>query len=165
MILGITGHQSLESFDLDWIKLTIGNFIAENNVINGVSSLAIGADQLFCRELIKKKISYDVIIPCNNYISTFKTLEDSRSFIDLINMSKSTYTLDFDKPSESAFYAAGIEIVNKTTAMLAIWDGNPAKGLGGTGDIVEFALKQNKHVFHINPINKKSNYLKQSYGN
>lgn len=57
MILGITGHQSLESFDLDWIKLIIGNFLTENNVIKGVSSLAIGADQLFCRELIKKKLA------------------------------------------------------------------------------------------------------------
>lgn len=162
MILGITGHQSLEGFDLDWIKLIIGNFLTENNVIKGVSSLAIGADQLFCRELIKRNINYDVVIPCNNYISTFKTLDDSRSFLDLLNMSKDTYTLDFDKPSESAFYSAGIEIVNKTTVMLAIWDGKPAKGLGGTGDIVEFALKQKKSVFHINPVNKRSNCLKQS---
>jgi hypothetical protein len=160
MILGITGHQSLAGFDLDWIKLTIGNFLTENNVIKGLSSLAIGTDQLFCRELIKKNITYDVIIPCNNYISTFKTQEDSRSFLDLSNMSKSTYTLDFDKPSESAFYSAGIEIVNKATTLLAIWDGKPAKGLGGTGDIVEFALEQKKHVFHINPINKESKYLK-----
>lgn len=160
MIVGVTGHQSLEGFDIDWIKLTIHSFLTENNVIKGLSSLAIGADQLFCRELIKEKIIYDVIIPCNNYISTFKTIEDSRSFLDLSIKSNSTYTLDFDKPSEIAFYSAGIEIVNKMTVLLAIWDGKLAKGLGGTGDIVEFALKQNKQVFHIDPVNKKSNYLK-----
>lgn len=159
MILGITGHQSLEGFDLGWIKLTLGNFLTENNVIKGLSSLAIGADQVFCRELIKRNINYDVIIPCNNYISTFKTLKDSKSFIDLLNMSKGTYTLDFDKPSEAAFYSAGIEIVNKATVIIAIWDGKPAKGLGGTGDIVKIALQHKKSVYHINPVNEQSKYL------
>jgi len=159
MILGVTGHQDLESFNLDWITLAINNFLKENDVVKGLSSLAIGADQLFCRQLIKKSISYDVIIPCNNYISTFKTVEDSRSFLDLSNMSKNTYTLNFNEPSETAFYSAGIEIVNKASEIIAIWDGRPAKGLGGTGDIVKIALQQKKSVYHINPVNEQSKYL------
>ncbi|SHF33508.1 hypothetical protein [Chryseobacterium takakiae] len=159
MILGITGHQDLKSFNLDWIKFTVNNFLKENDIIKGLSSLAIGSDQLFCRQLIKKNIPYDVIIPCDNYISTFKTLKDSESFLGLLNMSKGIYTLNFDKPSESAFYSAGIEIVNKASVIIAIWDGKPAKGLGGTGDIVKIALQQKKSVYHINPVNEQSKYL------
>jgi len=159
MILGITGHQNLESFDLNWIKLTINNFLSKNNVIKGVSSLAIGADQIFCRELIKMNIKYDVIIPCSNYISTFKTVDDSEAFVGLLNIAENTYTLNFDNPSEIAFYSAGLNIVDKSTAIIAIWDGKHAKGLGGTGDIVKIALQQKKTIYHINPINKEYKYL------
>jgi hypothetical protein len=36
--------------------------------------------------------------------------------------------------------------------MVFVWNGKPAKGHGGTADIVDYALKCNKRIFHINPI-------------
>lgn len=159
MILGITGHQDLEPFDEDWIVLKVNNFISRNNVHKGISSLAIGADQLFAGELKKKKIHYDVIIPCSNYASTFKTEKDLDVFLTLLESSENSTTLHFQEPSEDAFYTAGIEIIKQSSSIMAIWDGKKAKGLGGTGDIVKVALEQHKPVYHINPVTQECKYL------
>lgn len=159
MILGITGHQKLENFDKNWIKDEIKSFLSENSVDKGITCLAIGADQLFCEELINNKIEYDTILPCENYISTFKKKQDILNFISLLNLAKNTLTLDFKEPSEEAFYAAGLKMLEYSTTVIAIWDGKPSKGLGGTGDIVNIALSQSKNIYHINPVNKSSKYL------
>lgn len=159
MIIGITGHQKLEEFDKNWIIKEIRSFILKNSVDKGISCLAIGADQLFCEELINNKIEYDAIIPCENYLSTFKKKEDILKFTSLLDLSKNVLTLNFEKPSEKAFYAASQKMLEYSTTIIAVWDGKPAKGLGGTGDIVETALSCNKKVYHINPVEKNSKYL------
>lgn len=159
MILGITGHQKLENFDKNWIIKEIRSFVLKHSIDKGISCLAIGADQLFCEELINNKIDYDAIIPCENYLSTFKKKEDILKFTSLLDLSKNVLTLNFEEPSEEAFYAAGKKILEYSTTIIAIWDGKPAKGLGGTGDIVKAALSCDKKVYHINPIDKNSKYL------
>lgn len=159
MILGITGHQDLESFNLKWILNEIIKFISNNNIEKGISSLAIGADQIFANELKKEKIKFEVIIPCANYASTFKSKKDLDMFKSLLESAENITILNFEEPSELAFYKAGIEIVNLSSNIMAIWDGKKAKGMGGTGDIVEVALAKQKQVYHINPITMKCKNL------
>jgi hypothetical protein len=47
--------------------------------------------------------------------------------------------LPYPTPTEAAYFAAGKLIVNRCDLLLAVWDGQPAGGLGGTGDIVGYA--------------------------
>jgi hypothetical protein len=159
MTLGITGHQDLQSFNVNWILQELNNFISKNNIHKGISSLAIGADQLFASELKRKKIHYDVIIPCASYASTFKTKKDLELFLSLLNSAENSTILNFQEPSEIAFYTAGTEIIKQSSTIMAIWDGKKAKGLGGTGDIVKEALENNIPVYHINPKTLKCKYL------
>ncbi|WP_293957371.1 MULTISPECIES: hypothetical protein [unclassified Sphingobacterium] len=159
MILGITGHQKLEVYDKKWIISEIKRFLIKNDVEKGISCLAAGADQIFCDELINYNIKFDVVIPCHDYKLTFSDNKDLEHYNSLINFSNKIFKLEFDKPSETAFYEAGIEIVRQSDSIIAIWDGEQAKGLGGSGDIVKLALNGNKNVYHINPVNKKVIYL------
>ena len=46
--------------------------------------------------------------------------------------------------------------------LIAIWNGDDSKGLGGTGDIVQYAKFKNKKIIHLNPINQTKNYF--NYG-
>lgn len=159
MILGITGHQNLEEFNIEWITNELREFILKNEIEKGISSLAIGADQLFVKELKQSHIIYDVIIPCENYELTFKTEDDLKNYLSLKSSSGNTVILDYKEPSEQAFYSAGVEMVRQSTYIVAIWNGYEAKGLGGTADIVKRALQQKKEVYHINPVLKQSFYL------
>lgn len=159
MTVGITGHQDLSNYDINWIRYSIRRFLSDNEVGIGYSSLAIGADQLFVRTLIDFKINYGVIIPCRQYSKTFKSEFDRKEYSFLLEKAYKALTLDYDEPSEDAFYQAGIKIIELSDTLLAVWDGKPARGLGGTGDIVRHAKDAYKKVFHINPINQTAHLL------
>jgi hypothetical protein len=47
--------------------------------------------------------------------------------------------LPFRSPSAEAYWAAGQRIVGLADVLLAVWDGTPSRGVGGTADVVAFA--------------------------
>lgn len=148
MKVGITGHQDISRYNLNWIIIEIEGFLKSNTIEKGYSSLAIGSDQLFVKTLLKLKIDFDAIIPCSNYELTFKNQEDLLQYNTFLNAASNIQTLNYSEPSEQAFYDAGKRIIDLSDTILAVWDGEKAKGLGGTGDIVEKAV-QNKKKFFI----------------
>lgn len=50
------------------------------------------------------------------------------------------------------YYDAGIMLVEGSDALLAVWDGAPARGVGGTGDSCAFAHATAKPVFVLSPL-------------
>jgi hypothetical protein len=159
MIVGITGHQNLSGYEQVWIKHSLLTFISTYRLTKGYSSLAIGADQLFVKCLLENKIKYDVILPCDNYEKTFENGRDLTDFYFLLNSANEIIKLDFKEPSELAFYQAGILVVELSDTIIAVWDGLPAKGLGGTGDIVKISKERGKRVFHINPVRQTKQFI------
>lgn len=160
MKVGITGHQDLgSSEDVNWLSETLRTTIKQNNVKIGLTSLAIGADQLFAQIIQDFDIPYVAIIPCSRYEKTFKSKSNLDKYLALLQNASSIITLPFDSPSEMAFYEAGKQIVDTSDLLFAIWNGEAAKGLGGTGDIVKYAISTNRKVLHINPIRKNVTLL------
>jgi hypothetical protein len=49
------------------------------------------------------------------------------------------------------YYDAGVMLVEGCDALLAVWDGQPARGVGGTGDSCDFARATGKPVFVLRP--------------
>jgi hypothetical protein len=156
MKTGITGHQDLpKGLKLDWLDEKLSDAIRQLKIVTcAYSSLAIGADTLFAKVIIKMQIDLIAVIPCLHYEDTFKNT-DIKVYFDLISKCKSIDKLNFSAPSEVAFFTAGKHVVDSSDVLFAIWDGNKAKGLGGTGDIVEYALLHNKKVIHLNPLSKR----------
>lgn len=159
MIAGITGHQNLPAENISWIRQQLNSYIDENNITLGISSLAIGADQLFVEILLQKKIPYTFVLPCNNYEKTFQSTADLQTFNALKLTSKNIIHLPFKEPAEEAFYAAGKRVVELSDLVIAVWNGEKAKGPGGTGDIVKYALEYKKNILHIHPVTMQINVL------
>jgi hypothetical protein len=152
MKIGVTGHQTLGTAEtVAWIIQALETAINEHKPDTGITSLAIGADQLYTELLRKRHIKYITVIPCKKYEETFKTQNDLAKYQDLLQTASSIEVLPFDSPSEEAFFAAGKQMAKLSDIVIAIWDGLPAKGFGGTGDIVKYALSIGKSVLHINP--------------
>jgi hypothetical protein len=157
--IGITGHQRL-SEPLAWawvesaIRQELENRKPSTTQLIGVSSLAIGADQLFARCVLETGGSLIAVIPFPDYIRTFETQENKECYESLKKCASEVIILPHDSDDQSAYLAAGKLVVETSDLLFAIWDGQPAKGKGGTGDAVEFALKNNKSVVHINPDSK-----------
>lgn len=151
-IIGVTGHQAIPEAALSYIIDGVRSFIREvEPPLRAVTSLAAGADQTVALEVIHAGGSVDVIVPCRNYESTFNTVRARQLFRSLMSRAESVTTLDFSRPSEAAFLEAGKRIVEGSDVLLAVWDGLPARGLGGTADVVAYADKHGKKVRVIWP--------------
>lgn len=161
MTIGVTGHQLLGDNDVvNWLTEELSKEIALLHPTRAYSCLAIGADQIFAKLIVERKIPLISIIPSQNYHLTFDEIHKTL-YRNLRQQSSEIITLQYKEPSEEAYMEAGKTIVGYSDTVFAIWDGLPAKGLGGTGDIVGYAMKQKRKIIHLNPVTKiikKYNY-------
>lgn len=154
MKVGITGHQDIGSKNaVDWAKREIDKLIHEYGVTLGLTSLARGADQLYAQVLQNHRIPYVAIVPGKDYEATFSN-EWRDSYRHYLQHAEKITVLNHDKADEQAFFDAGKHVVDSSDLMIAVWNGKPAKGLGGTADAVNYALSHNKQVLHLNPVNR-----------
>lgn len=153
MIVGVTGHQTLGTKgNVAGICDLMTRIILNIHTSYGYTCLAIGADQLFARLLYENNIPYSVIIPCRGYHKFYKAKKDKKQFEYLLEKSALTIKLSFPKPTEESFYQAGKIVVDNSDLLLSIWNELPAKGLGGTADIVKYAKLTGKEIININPV-------------
>jgi hypothetical protein len=150
--VGITGHQGLSPSCQRLVRRTIAAELeALDPPITGYSSLAAGADQLFAEVLLELGGQLVAVIPSENYESSFTDSNAVLRFKTLLSRATTMTRLCYSEPSEQAYWAAGQEIVKNSDVVLAVWDGKPAGGLGGTADVVEHARTLGRPVKVIWP--------------
>ena len=157
MRIGITGHQRLESdHSWEWVRHELRTVFACNSSADfeAFSSLAIGADQEFANIAVEVGVPLHAVIPCADYESTFAIRDSLIRYQYLLSKAARVDLLDYPCPSEEAFMAAGKAVADQVDRLIAVWDGKPAAGTGGTGDAVAYALNRGLPVVHINPVTK-----------
>lgn len=151
-MVGITGHQNLPKIAIDFTKQEITDVLHRfNGAFVGISSLAVGADQLFAEAVLQANGSIHAVIPCHGYEVTFTDHEALQSFRHLLKNADFVETLEHDHPSEDAFLNAGYRVVELSDILIAVWDGLEAKGKGGTADVVRHAQECKKEILIIWP--------------
>lgn len=160
--IGITGHQSLDKhLAKGWLKKQLYAEISViPNIICAYSSLAVGADQLFAEVVLQNNIDLIAIVPCDDYIQTFKYAQQ-KTYRTILELCSTVEVLAYQRPSEQAFLRAGQVVADRSDILFAIWDGKPAKGPGGTAEIVEYALGKGKRIVHFDINAQKVNILSQ----
>jgi len=170
--IGVTGHRVLEneqkvieSVDkilgkLDEIFNRILKSTPHTFVI--ISPIAEGADRLVARSVMKWKVSgemdmptLEVVLPLpeEDYLNDFKTSESKDDFKALLAEAKSVITLEKADSRKAAYEQVGRYVVDNCDVLIAIWDGKPAAGKGGTAEIVGYARKIGRSFFWINSEN------------
>ena len=150
--LGITGHQNLPKAAVEFVLAGVQAEISRaDKPIQGWTCLAAGADQLFAQEIIAAKGELNVVVPSARYLTTFLTEVQRRDYERLMLAASSILELDFPAPSEAAFLEGGRAIVARCELLIAVWDGEPAGGVGGTADIVSHAREMDVPVHVIWP--------------
>jgi hypothetical protein len=151
MHIGITGHQRLRDDRLwSWVARAIRHQISRvEPPLVGVTSLAIGADQLFARLILEVGGTIYAVLPFPDVERSFSP-EEVPSYRDLVQ-NATTEILRTPGTDEDAYLAAGHRVVELSEALLAVWDGKPAKGRGGTADVVAYAVSRGVPMVHINP--------------
>lgn len=151
MRLGVTGHQLLPAGSEEFIRARLEGAMDGLDQLIGISSLAAGSDQLFADVVLNRGASLHVVVPCLDYESTFVSRGDLARYHTALRAATRVDVLNFSQPSEEAFFAAGKRVVDIADAMIAIWDGKPPRGFGGTADVVHYARSKAKPVQVIWP--------------
>lgn len=140
-IVGFAGHRHLA--DPAAAKQAILASLREfrekvDGVLTGRSSAAAGADLLFleaCREL---GVAYSVVLPFteDRFSEDFENPEEWAKAKELIDRASNVEIAPGNEPAPEAYHLAAREIMDVSDAMLFLWDGQPARGIGGTGETV-----------------------------
>lgn len=143
---GVTGHQRASEETWDWVRGIVTALLREaKDVPVCVTSLAAGADQMMAELVLAAGGRITAVIPSADYESTFNDPKDLQRYRRLVGVA-TVRTLPFAAPSEEAFFAAGRTVVDECDLLVAIWDGQPARGHGGTADVVAYATEQGRPV-------------------
>jgi hypothetical protein len=150
-VLGVSGHQMLPEIVRAYAEPTIiALLVCQPKPVIGLSSLAEGADQLFAEAVLRSGGTLHVVVPAQGYEDTFRGTA-RQTYHRLLAAADTMTTLEYDKPCEQAYDAAGRFIVEHCDLLIALWDGQPARGLGGTADAVAHARRLGREVVIIWP--------------
>ncbi|TCC36330.1 hypothetical protein [Kribbella speibonae] len=145
-IVGVSGHQRLPAIAVALAERELRLLFADlDGPLIGLSSLAIGADQLFAQLILDTGGELHAVIPAVGFEKTFDDNARS-SYFALLSKATQVTTLDYPMPSEEAYDAAGRFVVDHCDLLFAVWDGKPARGPGGTADAVGYARELHRRV-------------------
>jgi hypothetical protein len=137
MRIAITGHRGLPAQTEHLVDQAIRKQLAAYPArgLVGESNLADGADQLFARAVLDAGGQLDVIVPAARYRDGLP--ESARGEYDaLIARASCVHRLDRIESTEDAHMEASRAMLDQAEHLFAVWDGKPARGYGGTADVV-----------------------------
>ena len=138
--IGGTGHRGLPPETARLVARALDETIAEyaGPDLVGITSLADGADQLFARAVLAHGGTLHVIVPAREYRAGLPPTVHLE-YDSLLSQAQSVERLPFEQSTEDAHMAAGQALVSQADVIVAVWDGQPARGFGGTADVVKHA--------------------------
>lgn len=149
--IGITGHRGLSPPTARLVKDALREALAHHGAnITGVTALADGADQLFARAVIDQGGLIEVIVPAAHYRDGLP-LESHAEYDDLLSQAVKVHRLDFIESTSESHMAASELMISMVSELFAVWDHQPARGSGGTADVVAHAHDRGRPVRIIWP--------------
>ena len=146
MRFGVTGHRILPPSIVDRAVRHWGRVLPAGALLHGVSNLSDGADQLFATHVLAAGGTLEVVLACEGYASTLIEDDSRKRFEHLRRAAAKVTTMPYPEPSDQAFLAAGQALVDRCDHLFAVWDGQPARGVGGTADVVTYARTRGRPV-------------------
>jgi hypothetical protein len=152
--VGVTGHQRLDDPEAwPWVGNAMGEQLAGMvPPLIAVTSLAVGADQLLARLVLERGGRIYAVLPFADIERSF-SLGDRPAYRELAKKAI-VEVLDTPGTDQDAYLAAGQRVVELSDIVLAVWNGKPAKGKGGTADVVAHAMRRSVPLIHINPLSR-----------
>ncbi|MCX6053897.1 MAG: hypothetical protein NTZ74_03090 [Chloroflexi bacterium] len=159
--IGITGHRHLAEPEkiMAGVECAISQIILAfpNSSFRVLSSLAEGTDQILAKRLLL--IPYSTLwvpLPLSQeeYLLDFKTSQSRAEFTDLLGKAEQVICMPEMNKREYAYLAAGNYVIDHCDLLMAVWDGAPAQGIGGTAEIVALARKRVLPIAYIHSGNR-----------
>jgi SMODS and SLOG-associating 2TM effector domain 1 len=152
-VVGFTGHRHLDDpagaarairGALESLRTEVpGEWIA-------LSSIARGGDQLFVQQARSMGLSWHAILPLSHaeFAADFTPAEWTEAEKTLATADH-LKVINQNGDRKDSYLDCGIETVIGSDVLIAFWDGDSARGKGGTADVVEYAKSTGKPVIII----------------
>jgi hypothetical protein len=137
MRIAITGHRGLPAATERLVDRAIREQLAAypGSDLVGITNLADGADQLFAQAVLDAGGQLEIIVPAARYRDGLP--ESAHAAYDALLVKASRVErLDRVESTEDAHMAASQAMLDRADQLFAVWDGKPARGYGGTADVV-----------------------------
>ena len=121
-----------------------------------ISALAEGADQLAVSAATAVGLGWDAVLPfpVEDYERDFSPGAARDAFYGLLGLAGSVLVLDgqgVGAERDRAYDAAGKALLDNCDVLIAVWDGLPGRGRGGTHDVVEEAVRRAIPIITLAP--------------
>lgn len=163
LVVGVTGHRPhrLDAIELarllshardvlrDLAQAAAGQGTAD---VILVSALAEGADRHLARLALARGYGLHAVLPFarEEYATDFDTSESVTEFERLLDDAQRVVELPGDRRrSGEAYEAAGHAILDVADLLVAVWDGAPGRGRGGTAEVVAEAWRRRMPIVHL----------------
>lgn len=153
--VGLSGHRHLSNPDavsrsLKEILLTMRGKVVGSLV--GVSSIAIGADTLFARVALELGMPWRALLPspASEFSGDFAE-QDWRIAQELLERAVEVEVRASPSIKNEAYLECGLDTVDQADVLIAVWDEKPARGVGGTAEIVAYARSLQRPLIILNP--------------
>ena len=119
-----------------------------------LTPLAEGADRLVARGFSPGQgRQLEAVLPMNerDYAADFETADRERNSRTLLLRARSLWRLPASTSRSEAYAQAGRYVVDHCDILIALWDGKPEEGPGGTAEIVRYAREKRRALAWIDP--------------
>ncbi len=164
--IGITGHRPNrlpergraavegEIGRLLTLMVTLGHARSPRVAWRVVSGLAEGADRIAAEAALARGIALYAILPfeAREYEKDFQSPQSKTRFRELLAKAKQVEALPGDRAQpDVAYEAAGLAMLRAADVLVAVWDGGPSGGRGGTTEMVKAAVARSVPVLWVDP--------------
>jgi hypothetical protein len=137
--IAVSGHRTLTEPTILGVTMAIQAALHEiGTAVWGLSCLAAGADQIFARAVLEAGGQVEAIVPAARYRDGMRPGERA-GYEALLPRAAAVHQMPFAGPTGHAHMAAAVFMVGRADELWAVWDGEPARGYGGTADVVACA--------------------------
>lgn len=153
--VGVTGHRWQEEpaglrARLERVMALLG----QGRAVRLVSALAEGADRLVAELALAQGAELVALLPFprDSYESDFASRWSRQRFRELLDRATEVVEMSPAPAERSAGYAAaGRAVLDRSDVLVAVWDGRPARGVGGTAGVVSEARDRGIPVVWVRP--------------
>jgi hypothetical protein len=155
MRVGVTGHRSYHRSDLVAHRIAdvVGDLASGREPLELWTSLAEGAD----REVAKAALAVDAtlvaVLPmcADDYRSDFADAASCAEFESLLAVATRVIVTGSDAGGDraAAYERAGMVMLDTVEVLIAVWDGKPSRGRGGTAETIAAARSRGLDVMVV----------------
>jgi hypothetical protein len=151
-IVGITGHSNLTDDSYPPVRDALREGLRPHrDGLVGISCIARGPDQIFADLVLELDGALELVLPAADYLAGTRDPADRKRCDGYVAAARSTTTMPFETSGPAAYLAASRYLINHCDLLLAVWDGAPATGSGGTAEAVAYARERSVAVTVVWP--------------